>query len=270
MHKFLVRAASGIVYAAVIILAIVYGGWAAWLLAALFATIGVIELDRMQIGISDRTLPIFAIDIFGVLSILAIPINRYAIALWFVLMVIRFVIARRLERNSEDSIRIPGYSQVYLGIPFAFMIADTSYVELNPMLPLLVFVMLWLNDSGAYIVGSLIGKHKMSPRISPKKTWEGFGGGVVITLIGALIIYKYCAGFFLMDHYSLGIWLLLALSTCIFGTLGDLLESKIKRKYGYKDSGNWIPGHGGLLDRIDSFLLAYPVAFLLLLLPLNS
>lgn len=264
MHKFLVRAASGIVYAAVIILAISYGGWAMWLLAAAFAVIGIIELDRMQIGISDKTLPIFALDIFGVLSLLGIAVNQYSIILWFLLQIVRFIIARKLERDSEGELKIPSAGQVYLGVPFAFMIHNSFGLELPRMLPLLIFVMLWLNDSGAYIVGSLMGKHKMSPTISPKKTWEGFFGGVVITVAGAILLFCFCGEFFGMATYNIWVWMLLAISTCIFGTLGDLLESKIKRKYGFKDSGNWIPGHGGLLDRIDSFLIAYPVAFLLL------
>lgn len=264
MHKFLVRAASGIVYAAVIILAITYGGWATWLLAAAFAVIGIIELDRMQIGITDKTLSIIALDIFGVLSLMGIAVSQYSIIVWFLLQIVRFVLARRLERRADNELKIPSSGQIYLGIPFAFMIYNSYGIDLPRMLPLLVFVMLWLNDSGAYIVGSLMGKHKMSPKISPKKTWEGFFGGVVITLAGTFLLYKFCSGFFGMETTALWIWLLLGVSTCIFGTLGDLLESKIKRKYGFKDSGNWIPGHGGLLDRIDSFLIAYPVAFLLL------
>lgn len=261
MHKFLIRAASGIVYAAVIILAITYGGWAMLLLAAAFAVIGIIELDRMQIGISDKTLPIILLDIFGVLSLLGIAANPYSIILWVGLQIVRFILARKLEKNSEGEIKVPSSGQVYLGIPFAFMIADPIQ-----RLPLLIFILLWLNDSGAYIVGSLMGKHKMSPKISPKKTWEGFFGGVIITMVGGFLLFKFASTFFGMEHYGAGVWLTLSLSTCIFGTLGDLLESKIKRKYGFKDSGHWIPGHGGLLDRIDSFLIAYPVAFIILFL----
>lgn len=261
MHKFLIRAASGIVYAAVIILAITYGGWAMLLLAAAFAVIGIIELDRMQIGISDKTLPIILLDIFGVLSLLGIAANPYSIILWLGLQIARFILARKLEKNSDGEIKVPSSGQVYLGIPFAFMIADPIQ-----RLPLLIFILLWLNDSGAYIVGSLVGKHKMSPKISPKKTWEGFFGGVVITMVGGFLLFKFASAFFGMEHYGAGVWLILSLSTGIFGTLGDLLESKIKRKYGFKDSGHWIPGHGGLLDRIDSFLIAYPVAFIILFL----
>ncbi len=263
MHKFVVRAVSGIVYAAVIILALVHDTWAVWLLAAAFAVIGMIELDRIQIGISDKALPIFVLDIFGVLSLLGIAVNPYGMILWLGFQIVRFVIARKIENKSEDGVKIPSFGQVYLGIPFAFMVNNSFGNEIPRMLPLLVFVMLWLNDSGAYIVGSLIGKHKMSPMISPKKTWEGFFGGVAITILGAWLMFRFCCGFFGMQMFGVGVWIILAASVAIFGTLGDLLESKIKRKYGFKDSGNWIPGHGGLLDRIDSFLIAYPVAFLL-------
>ena len=259
MHKFLVRAASGIIYAAVIILAITYGGWALWVMAAAFATIGICELDRMAIGYSRTTLPIYILDILGVLSLLCIAVTPYAIILWIILDVIRIFAARNVEADNPDMRKAPRSGQIYLGIPFAFMLGDPIQ-----RLALLIFVMLWLNDSGAYITGSLMGRHKLCPKISPKKTWEGFIGGVVITLAGTWALAAYCPSFFGMEQFGIVTWLLLAVVACIFGTLGDLLESKIKRTYGVKDSGNWIPGHGGLLDRIDSFLIAYPVAFLLL------
>ena len=200
MHKFLVRAASGIIYAAVIVIAIAYGGWAMWLLAAAFAVIGIIELDRMQIGISDKTLPILLLDIFGVLSLVSIAVNPiYGVLVWFCLQVVRFVISRRIVRNSDTEIRIPVDGQVYLGIPFAFMIYNSYGIDMPRMLPLLIFALLWLNDSGAYIVGSLMGRHKMSPKISPKKTWEGFAGGVVITVAGASLLYAFCDVWFGMQ-----------------------------------------------------------------------
>ena len=250
MHKFLIRAASGIIYAAVIIFAILYGGWALWLMAIAFTIIGVCELDRMAIGFSRKTLPVFILDIVASLSLLAVVVSKYSIIVYIAVMTIRYLIAPK---------KAPAYTPFYIGIPFLFMICDPIQ-----RMPLLIFAMLWLNDSGAYIVGSLIGKHKLCPSVSPKKTWEGFLGGVAITLAGTFLFAEYCPGLFGMVDYKLWIWLLLGLSTCIFGTIGDLIESKIKRTYGFKDSGNWIPGHGGLLDRIDSFLIAYPVAFILL------
>ena len=262
MHKFLVRAASGIIYAAVIIFALWQGAYSAWLLAAVFAVVGIVELDRMQIGISNQTLPIIVLDILGVLSLIGLGIMPRGIILWLVIQIVRFIVARRIEKKSESVVLIPSFGQVYIGIPFAFMIFNSVDSEIPRMLPLLVFVMLWLNDSGAYIVGSLLGRHKLCPKISPKKTWEGFFGGLVVTMMGAWVMFRLVGDLF--DPFGVGAWFMLAACTCIFGTLGDLLESKIKRKYGFKDSGHWIPGHGGLLDRIDSFLIAYPVAFLLI------
>lgn len=257
MHKFLVRAASGIVYAAVIIIAIIHGGWSLWLLAVAFALIGVCEFDRMAIGFDRKSLPIYVLDILGVLSLLSLTVCRYAIILWLALYTVRFFVARAFQKKNPEAHRVPYISQLYLGIPFLFMIVCP--IE---RMALLVFIMLWLNDSGAYIVGSTMGRHKMSPVISPKKTWEGFVGGVAITLVGTWLLWRFGREFFEMSQYGLAIWMLLGASTSIFGTIGDLYESSIKREYGVKDSGNWIPGHGGLLDRIDSFLLAYPAAFI--------
>ncbi len=122
------------------------------------------------------------------------------------------------------------------------------------VLPLSLVLMLWMNDTMAYIVGSFIGKTPFSP-ISPKKTWEGTIGGVLLTLAGAAIWGYYS------PYYSMVDWMALALCASIAGTAGDLLESKLKRLADIKDSGNIMPGHGGALDRFDSLLVATPFAF---------
>lgn len=259
MRKFLVRAISGIVYAAIIIFAIICGGWALWILAIVFSIIGICELDRMAMGYSSKTLPIFVIDILAVLSLISLAVCPYSIILWIILQIVRLLTIFRLRKKYPGQNFAP-VATTYIGLPFCLMVYDPMH-----RLPLLIFVMLWLNDSGAYIVGSLTGRHKLCPSISPNKTWEGFIGGVAITLIATYFLHQYLSYFFGMETYGIGIWMILAASTCIFGTIGDLIESKLKRHYGYKDSGNWIPGHGGLLDRIDSFLIAFPVAFLILL-----
>lgn len=259
MHKFLIRSASGIVYAAVIILAIVHGGWSLWLLAIAFAVIGVCELDHMAVGFSKKAWPLYAIDVLGVLSLLSVVVCKYAIILWIALFTVRFFVSSSFQRKNPEYPKTLSYGQIYLGIPFLFMIGSSV-----DRLALLVFAMLWLNDSGAYIVGSTLGRHKMCPSVSPKKTWEGFIGGVLITLMGTWLLWDFGREFFGMAQYSLGMWMLLGAGASVFGTIGDLGESAIKRSYGVKDSGNWIPGHGGLLDRIDSFLIAYPVAYGLL------
>lgn len=257
MKKFLVRAVSGIIYAAVIILCLWYGGLASIIMAIAFAIICMWELDNMAYGFSKKTLPLFLYDIWGVLCLFWVLRWPNAIVVWIFLNILRPIIARNFPIRTESKSNPANYGQAYCSLAFLCLIEE-------PLLALLIFAMLWLNDSGAYIVGSLIGKHKLCPSISPNKTWEGFFGGVVITFIGAYLLARLCPSFFGMENYGVGIWMLLAAATCIFGTIGDLLESKVKRIYGMKDSGHWIPGHGGLLDRVDSFLVAFPVAYIII------
>jgi phosphatidate cytidylyltransferase len=120
------------------------------------------------------------------------------------------------------------------------------------------FLILWLYDSGAYIFGSMFGKHRMLERVSPKKSWEGFLGG---TLVGLLVAYVISASF---SEFSILEWMSIAVLIVIFGTVGDLVESMIKRNAGIKDSGTILPGHGGILDRFDAVLLAAPVVYILI------
>ncbi|KAA6305037.1 Phosphatidate cytidylyltransferase, partial [termite gut metagenome] len=152
-------------------------------------------------------------------------------------------------------------SQFYVALPYALLnVLAFQYdyaansVDYNPVIPLSIFIFIWLNDTGAYCVGSLIGKHKLFKRISPRKSWEGAIGG------GALAI----ASSFVFAHFfpvlSIIQWVGLALTVVVFGTWGDLTESLLKRQLGVKDSGNILPGHGGMLDRFDSALLAIPAA----------
>jgi phosphatidate cytidylyltransferase len=140
-----------------------------------------------------------------------------------------------------------------LGMPLA--------VIYNWMLPLSIFIFLWTSDSGAYIFGSWLGKHRLFPRISPKKSWEGSIGGALVALVASQIIAIWSNDFSPSSDLlnRLG-WAGLALVVVIFGTWGDLVESLLKRKLGIKDSGNILPGHGGMLDRFDSSLLAIPAA----------
>jgi phosphatidate cytidylyltransferase len=119
-------------------------------------------------------------------------------------------------------------------------------------IPLAIYVFIWLNDSGAYLSGSLLGKHKLFPRISPKKSWEGSIGGALLTVLSAVVIARF---YLFMNVWQ---WVGMALVVVVFGTFGDLTESLIKRHLGIKDSGKMLPGHGGILDRLDSMLFAIP------------
>ena len=127
------------------------------------------------------------------------------------------------------------------------------------VLPLCLFVFLWINDSGAYVSGSLFGKHKLFLRISPGKTWEGSIGGGLLVVVAACVVAYLINGKNLTAEYLL-MWVGLGIIVVFFGTWGDLVESLFKRTLGIKDSGNILPGHGGMLDRFDSSLLAIPAA----------
>ena len=157
-------------------------------------------------------------------------------------------------------------SQLYIALPFSMLSvlafqSDDMGIHYTWTVPLSVFVFLWINDTGAYLCGSLLGKHKLFPRISPGKSWEGsIGGGILVILVAILVWY-------LSEQYRenpLGLsaieWAGLGLTVVIFGTWGDLVESLFKRTLGIKDSGNILPGHGGMLDRFDSSLMAIPAA----------
>ena len=185
------------------------------------------------------------------------------------LVTIVYLLVAELYLKQQDPIQDWAYTmlaQMYIALPFsllnvlAFNATNNGLVAFNPILPLSVFVFLWVNDSGAYCVGSLIGKHKIFPRISPAKSWEGSIGGAVFVLAAA-----WAVSYFLDDvMLNLYEWLGLGLVVVIFGTWGDLVESLFKRTLGVKDSGSILPGHGGMLDRFDSSLLAIPAAVIYL------
>ena len=181
------------------------------------------------------------------------------------LVTIIYLLIAELYLRQKDPIQNWAYtmlSQMYIALPFsllnvlAFNATSQGMVAFNTLLPLSIFVFLWINDSGAYCVGSLLGRHKLFPRISPGKSWEGSIGGAVFVLAAAWAISEF------LDQQMLNTleWLGLGLTVVVFGTWGDLVESLFKRTLGIKDSGNILPGHGGMLDRFDSSLLAIPAA----------
>ena len=156
--------------------------------------------------------------------------------------------------NPIDSWSQIAFSQLYVAVPFALLNMIVFFRdEFSPLLVLALFIIIWVNDSFAYLSGSLFGKHRMFERVSPKKSWEGFIGGNLFALAAGY-------GFsFLEPTLVWWQWLVFAQIVVVFGTLGDLFESLLKRTLGVKDSGQAIPGHGGWLDRFDSLIFATPV-----------
>ena len=185
------------------------------------------------------------------------------------LISIIYLLIAELYLKQEDPVSNWAYtmmSQLYIALPFSLLNvlafrsvgSDITYTYL---IPLAVFVFLWINDTGAYLCGSLLGKHKLFPRISPGKSWEGSVGGGILVMVIAVLVWYLTEQYGVNDlQLSAVEWAGLGLTVVVFGTWGDLVESLFKRTLGIKDSGHILPGHGGMLDRFDSSLLAIPAA----------
>ena len=183
------------------------------------------------------------------------------------LVTVIYLIISELYTKAPNPINNWAYtmlSQMYIALPYsminvlAFQSNTEGEVSFNYLLPLSLFIFLWVNDTGAYSCGSLFGRHKLFPRVSPGKSWEGSIGGAVFVVIAAAVIGYLVGG--MQGGYSIPVWIGLGLTVVVFGTLGDLVESLFKRTLGIKDSGSILPGHGGMLDRFDSSLMAIPAA----------
>lgn len=166
-------------------------------------------------------------------------------------LLVLFIIQLFRHEKPENSLGISSLALIYIALPLSIAIYIS---QINTQLIMAIFILIWISDTMAYLVGCKFGKHRLFERISPKKSWEGAIGGFVFTVaIGAFGGYLFPSLGFKMWQ-----WCVIAVVVDIFGVLGDLIESMFKRSVGVKDSGNIIPGHGGLLDRLDSFIFAVP------------
>ena len=266
--NFLQRAITGILFVGVLVGCILYDPWT---FSALFVVISALTIREFghlinQVeGVSINKNITMLAGVYLYMAVMAFCTNLSGSKIFLpYLLLIMYLMISELYLKKENPVMNWAYSmlsQLYIALPFAMLnvlsfhtsTMDTS-VSYNPILPLSVFVFIWLSDTGAYCVGSLIGRHRLFERISPKKSWEGsIGGGIVA--IGSSFIFA---------HYfpimNMAEWAGLALIVVIFGTWGDLTESLLKRQLHIKDSGAILPGHGGMLDRFDSALMAIPAA----------
>ena len=272
MNNFVARTITGILFVATIVVCFL-NPTAMIFLFALVTGLTVWEFTGL---VNDRpgvTVNRFISTVAGVYFFLAMAgtCSGFTSSTVFIpyLITIIYLLIAELYAKQEDPIHDWAYtmmSQMYVVLPFsllnmlAFRAAPEGIMYIYT-LPLSVFVFLWVNDTGAYCCGSLFGKHKLFPRISPGKSWEGSVGGGVFVLAAAALVW------YLTDSYDMNPtgmdmweWMGLGLVVVVFGTWGDLVESLFKRTLGIKDSGNILPGHGGMLDRFDSSLLAIPGA----------
>ncbi|WP_461212843.1 phosphatidate cytidylyltransferase [Lacticaseibacillus sp. GG6-2] len=182
-------------------------------------------------------------------------LNRFDL-LYIAVACLLLVTVATKNHTSFDDVSVSTLAMFYIGVGFHNLIAVRNGAGLDTLLFAMLIV--WLTDSGAYMVGRKLGKHKLWPAISPNKTWEGSIGGNVVALIFAAIYLH-----FFPQYYSFWPMMAITLFLSIIGQLGDLIESALKRYYGVKDSGKILPGHGGILDRFDSMLLVFPMLHLL-------
>lgn len=200
-------------------------------------------------------------------------VSNFIVLIPYVLSLVYLIISELYAggKNAINDWAYTMFGQVYIAFSLSLInilafetASDGIGVHFDTLLPLSIFIFLWVNDTGAYCAGSLFGKHKLFPRVSPAKSWEGSIGGAVLVLIVA-VAFSFVANNGGDAHLlNRGQWLGLGLVVCVFGTWGDLVESLFKRTLGIKDSGNILPGHGGMLDRFDSALMAIPAAVIYL------
>ena len=278
MKNLIVRAISG----ALFVVIMVGGFMSPRTMVALFALITGLTVWEFTGLVNQRkgvTVNRFISTVAGVYFFLAVATIRMGITSNFIIIVpylltIVYLFISELYLKQEDPVNNWAYtmlSQLYIALPFsmlnvlAFEQAPNGITyQYNMQLPLCVFVFLWLNDTGAYCSGSLFGKHKLFPRISPAKSWEGSVGGAILVMIVAAIIGYFSNTNCQMSQLSITGWVGLGFIVVVFGTWGDLVESLFKRTLGIKDSGKILPGHGGMLDRFDSSLMAIPASVIYL------
>ncbi len=268
----LTRAGAGTIYILVILLGLLGGRFSflvvfgAILGSALFEFYRMVEKDTSH-DISKIFNILMGVIIFVSVFLYLEGIHTYLLPV-FILAYFLILIASAIFLSRQDALHGIIYSvfgQVYITMPLSLLMfisysPDMAVSKYNWAPVLALFVFLWVNDTAAYFIGSLIGKHKLIEHISPKKSIEGFIAGIVFTILASLIFDRLYPGF------STIFWMGLAVVIVLFGTLGDLFESLIKRTCNVKDAGTLIPGHGGILDRIDSLLVAVPAVYLYLIL----
>jgi len=260
--KLAIRIATAVIYGATMLAAILFGRpLGLGIVLGIAAMIAVSELYGFTRR--EHRLPN---EVFGVLAAGAMPI---AAGLWgetglmgvltlFVVASLAWHVAFRQVRTSDTAVTV--FGAVYVGYLLSHFVLLRS-LDSGTELALATIISVWANDSFAYLVGSTMGKHKMAPRISPNKSWEGFAAGTLFTILVWIGL-----GLVAETGLSLAALTLTGICVSVAAVVGDLAESRLKREAGVKDSGTLLPGHGGFLDRFDSLILVSVVAYYLVIL----
>jgi len=273
VKNIILRILSGIVYIAVIVIPILlYDNSAvAYLIVfPLFVVLGVNELIHMAKDEASESWLLTMVDWAGgvglFMAFYMLNDTPRSVSMWVlplaVYLLVRCILQLyRPRQNALRSLERSFFAILYVALPISLL--NNIIAVSAPRILLAMFIFIWINDTGAFCVGSLIGKHPLFERISPHKTWEGFFGGLLACVGIAYAGYLWLNEFF--EVPDLLTWMGLSVVVSVSATFGDLVESLIKRTVHVKDSGNLIPGHGGVLDRIDSLLLAAPAVLIFLI-----
>lgn len=264
MNNLVLRGITGAIYIALVAGTIVISPMAFALLFLFLSLFGLLEFYRLmeRSGLYPQKIwgIVIGLALYAMISLIALDVLPFNWLLTAVLFVFSLFIGElfRIKERPFNNIAATIIGLIYVVVPFALLNFFFKIPQISDSYQLVLgfFIILWAHDTFAYIFGVTIGKHKLCKRISPKKTWEGSIGGALMGLMAACLMYNS------VESLMLTQWLTFAIVIIIFGTLGDLSESQLKRSQNCKDSGDMLPGHGGILDRLDSVLLASPFAFL--------
>lgn len=266
MKELITRALSGVLYITLLILSLYYQNT----LLILFLGFGIVCLIEFKKLIQFRSfLPyiIFIVMYLGVgywslINPSKTGFNQSVQVLHFLTLLVQLVLINSLfsgKPNSFFTNKPLLLTTFYISSAFVFIALIANYNNtFTPLILLGAFILIWVNDTFAYLIGKNFGKRKLFPSISPKKTIEGFIGGLIFSCIASYFIATFT------NTLTFAHWLALSIIVSVFGTLGDLIESKFKRQANVKDSGTIMPGHGGLLDRLDSIIFVAPFFYLYL------
>ncbi|ALM20489.1 phosphatidate cytidylyltransferase [Nonlabens sp. MIC269] len=271
MRELLVRSISGIVYVSLVVLSALYSRDVFIGLFCLFAFFCLIELMpmiRLKQWLIYPVLPV-AYLLLVRYNVWPDPLDDYYLYVIYALLAGTLAVNLYLIRDLILTDRIPLFNSKKHFIALLYLIGSSLFLALipdvlesyKPELIIGLFTIIWSNDSFAYLFGKNFGKHKLMQRISPKKTVEGFVGGLVMAMLTGVGLFFYLQNIGITD-YSIYHWIIIAFVVAFFGTLGDLIQSKFKRQAQIKDSGSIMPGHGGIFDRMDSIIFAAPFAYL--------
>ncbi|WP_297328471.1 phosphatidate cytidylyltransferase [uncultured Bacteroides sp.] len=267
-NNFIQRAVTGVLFVVVLVGCILYSPLSFGILFTVISALSVYEFAHLmnqsgEVNLNKTITSLGGAYLFLAIMAFCMSITDARVFLPYLALLLYLMITELYlkKKNPIGDWAFSMLSQLYVALPFALLnvlafqnTPEINSVTYNPILPLSIFVFIWLSDTGAYCVGSLIGKHRLFERISPKKSWEGSLGGGVFSIASSFVF----AYFF--PFMSVWQWAGLAIVVVIFGTWGDLTESLMKRQLGIKDSGSILPGHGGMLDRFDSAMMAIPAA----------